>query len=70
MATHSSILVWRIPMDRGAWRARPWGHKRFGHDLVIEDMHEAGYYWAFPGLMCSENILVQGQILPFALALD
>ena len=20
MATHSSILVWRIPMDRGAWR--------------------------------------------------
>ena len=21
MATHSSILVWRIPMDRGAW----WG---------------------------------------------
>ena len=21
MATHSSILVWRIPMDSGAWRA-------------------------------------------------
>ena len=21
MATHSSILVWRTPMDRGAWRA-------------------------------------------------
>ena len=21
MATHSSILVWRIPMDRGAWWA-------------------------------------------------
>ena len=21
MATHSSILDWRIPMDRGAWRA-------------------------------------------------
>ena len=21
MATHSSILVWRIPMDRGTWRA-------------------------------------------------
>ena len=20
-ATHSSILIWRIPMDRGAWRA-------------------------------------------------
>jgi len=24
MATHSSILTWRIPMDRGAWRVR-WG---------------------------------------------
>ena len=21
MATHSSILPWRIPMDRGAWQA-------------------------------------------------
>ena len=21
MATHSSIIAWRIPMDRGAWRA-------------------------------------------------
>ena len=21
MATHSSILAWRIPMDRGGWRA-------------------------------------------------
>ena len=21
MATHSSILVWRIPVDRGAWQA-------------------------------------------------
>ena len=21
MATHSSIFAWRIPMDRGAWRA-------------------------------------------------
>ena len=22
MTTHSSILAWRIPMDRGAWQAR------------------------------------------------
>ena len=29
MATHSSILAWRIPMDRGAWQATysPWGYK-------------------------------------------
>ena len=27
MATHSSILAWRIPMDRVAWRASLWGCK-------------------------------------------
>ena len=29
MATHSSILAWRSPMDRGAWKATysPWGCK-------------------------------------------
>ena len=28
MATHSSILAWRIPVDRGAWwGCCPWGHK-------------------------------------------
>ena len=29
MTTHSSILAWRIPMDRGAWRATvsAWGHR-------------------------------------------
>ena len=27
MATQSSIIAWRIPMDRGAWRASPWGRK-------------------------------------------
>ena len=25
MATHSSILAWRIPIDRGAWQARVHG---------------------------------------------
>ena len=25
MATHSSILAWRIPMDRGAWWATVFG---------------------------------------------
>ena len=27
IATHFSILAWRIPMDIGAWWASPWGHK-------------------------------------------
>ena len=25
MATHSSILAWRIPMDRGTWQATVYG---------------------------------------------
>ena len=30
MATHSSILAWRIPMDRGAWRATAHGVAKSG----------------------------------------
>ena len=32
MATHSSVLAWRIPMDRGTWRATVRGVLRVGHD--------------------------------------
>ena len=32
IAIHSSILAWRIPMDRGAWRATVHGVIRVGHD--------------------------------------
>ena len=28
MATHPSILAWRIPMDRGAWRATVHGVRK------------------------------------------
>ena len=36
MATHSSILAWRIPMDRGAWWAKDhWVTKR-RHDWVTK----------------------------------
>ena len=28
MTTHSSILAWRIPMDRGAWQAAAYGVER------------------------------------------
>ena len=33
MATHSSILAWRIPMERGAWRA-------IVHGVTESDMTE------------------------------
>ena len=32
MATHSSILAWRIPMDRGAWWPTVHGLQRIGHN--------------------------------------
>ena len=34
MATHSNIVTWRIPMDRGAWLATvsPWGGKESDND--------------------------------------
>ena len=35
MTTHSSILAWRIPMDRGAWWLQSMGSQRVGHDWVI-----------------------------------
>ena len=44
MATHSSILAWRIPMDRGAWRATVYGVTKSQTRLVTymhmyNDMH-------------------------------
>ena len=32
MATHSSILAWENPMDRGAWRATVQGSERVRHN--------------------------------------
>ena len=32
MATHSSTLAWRIPMDRGAWGLQSIRLHRVGHD--------------------------------------
>ena len=32
MTTHFSLLAWRIPMDRRAWRATVHAVARVGHD--------------------------------------
>ena len=32
MAAHSSILAWRIPVDRGAWQVAVHGVQRVGHN--------------------------------------
>ena len=36
MTTHSSILTWRIPMDRGTWWATVHGVAKVGHDWATE----------------------------------
>ena len=36
MATHSSILAWRIPWTEQAGRLQSLGPKRVGHDLATE----------------------------------
>jgi len=36
VASHSSILAWRIPVDRGAWQATVHEAARVRHDLVTK----------------------------------
>ena len=37
MATNSSILAWRIPMDRGTWQGlQSMGSQRVGHDRATK----------------------------------
>ena len=41
MTTHSSILGWRIPMDRGAWRATVHGVRK--HRTHLSDKAHTAY---------------------------
>ena len=40
-ATHSSILAWRIHMDRGAWQG-PWGNKELDMTVQLSTAQSAG----------------------------
>ena len=41
MATHSSVLAWRIPMDRETWQATysPWGRKEMDTTERLSTQH-------------------------------
>ena len=41
--THSSVLAWRIPMDRGTWRATVHGLPRVRNDWMIKHTCAQGY---------------------------
>ena len=45
MATHSSILAWRIPMDRGAWQATVTRSRRVRHDQAIKHSTQIFIYF-------------------------
>ena len=47
MATHSSILAWRIPMDRGAWQAEVPGVGCKGSDMTEQliTAHKLYTHW-------------------------
>ena len=52
MATHSSILAWKNPMDIEAWKAIVHGYSKVGHDLVTKQhstvVSLAGYFHIVP----------------------
>ena len=48
MATHSSILAWRIPMDREAWQATVYGVSKSGTWLGDYVQHSARKIPRFP----------------------
>ena len=55
MATHSSILSCRIPMDRGAWQATVHGTAKSWtrlSDLALSTM--SNYFCLFSYLWCEE----------------
>ena len=62
MATHSSILAWRIPMDRRAWQGpQSMGSQRVGHDWVTKHTHTraSGSLLTEPGAGESPQVICQ-----------
>ena len=43
MATHSSILAWRIPWTEEPGGLQSTGSQRVGHDLVAKHIHFSGF---------------------------
>jgi len=42
MATHSSILAWKIPWTEDPGGLQSMGQQRVGHDLATESMNDSG----------------------------
>ena len=57
MATHSSILAWRIPMNRGAWRAAVNRVAKSQAQLSDSAQHSTAVDWAVAGITPLTNII-------------
>ena len=55
MATHSSILEWRIPMDRGVWEATVHGVTKSGTQLSDFHFHFTPVLTRYSILQTCEN---------------
>ena len=60
MATHSSILAWRIPMDRGAWWLLSIGSQKVTRNWVT--MHNTTHTVKIQGADSLEKTLMLGKI--------
>ena len=67
MATHSSILACRIPMDRGAWQATVYGVTK-SQTWLSTAQHVRG--WAIRGFSNVLFALENPQVTPWAFRLD
>ena len=67
MATHSSILAWRIPMDRGAWQATVHGNHKESEttEQLLRAQHKRA--WSSPALLVPTAVCLtpQGFFLGF-----
>ena len=53
METHPSIFAWRIPMDRGASWASPWGCKEWDTEQLSTAQFVVCLLWDFMACNCS-----------------
>ena len=60
MATHFSILAWRVPKDRGAWHAAV--HRMAESDMTVTKQahtHPLNETWGFPVTLSVHILVVQ-----------
>ena len=62
--TDSSVLAWRIPMDRGAWWAAVHGAAKSRAQLSDEAQHSSREPLGLEGSPCSQKVTAVSQVPP------